>query len=207
MTTREARLQERLPVNLSVRYSTARDYVLEYAENLSVGGLFIRGATDLTRGQSVKIEMTLPGYGTFEIDAMVAHILSPEAARSCQRNPGAGFNITRQPSMFSESLRAYLLRLGQRRDHTVLVSDQSISSLLEEAGYHVRPLPLVDYLLEAVTKCERPVIGVIVPEALATEYLERATAMGAPELILPVDDPREIDDLLSKLDNELFGIT
>ncbi len=204
MNTGYSRQNERHPVNLSVRYSTARDFVVDYAENLSTGGLFVRGAHVLARGQEVDIEIALPGFGSFGVEARVAHVLSPEDARDHDRNPGAGFSITRSPPGFIEALRTYLLRLGQRRDHVVMVSDESIAQLLEASGYQVRPLPLADLLSEAVARSKAPVVGVVVPSALETEYADQAAQMGAPELILAFEDPRDIDQLLEQLDAELF---
>lgn len=205
MKIRMARLEERLPVNLSVKYSVAKDFVVEYAENLSVGGLFVRGASDLERGQQVNVQIMLPGFGEFEVTAEVAHVLPPEVAEKYERKAGAGFAITKTPRGFDDALRSYLLRLGQRRDHVVLVGQMHIAVLLEKAGYRVRPLPAPDKLLEAISTSDEPVIGVVVPYELEQEFVRRALSMGAPEMIYATEDGDDLDELLSWLDNELFG--
>lgn len=202
---RMARLEERLPVNLSIKYSVAREFVLEYAENLSVGGLFIRGAYNLQRGQIVNVEIALPGYGAFAVAAEVAHVLSPVVAAKYGRKPGAGFAITKSPPGFAEALRAYLLRLGRRRDHVVFVSDDQLALLLDAAGYQVRPLPPSQGLLDAVAGSAEPVVGVVVPFDQEQEYVSRAATMGSPEIVYAVDEDEPIEDLLSWLDSELFG--
>jgi len=205
MKIRMARLEERLPVNLSVKYSVARDFVVEYAENLSVGGLFVRGANDLERGQPVNVEIALPGFGTFKVTAEVAHVLPPETAEKYSRKAGAGFAITNTPPGFDEALRSYLLRLGQRRDHVVLVGEAHLAKLIEAAGYRVRPLPTSNDLLDTIAQSEEPVIGVVVPYDLEQEYVRKALGMGAPEMVYATDNGEDMDELLSWLDNELFG--
>ena len=51
MRATSMRQEERFRVNFSVRFGIARDFVQEYAENLSSGGLFIRGAHRLAPGE------------------------------------------------------------------------------------------------------------------------------------------------------------
>jgi hypothetical protein len=200
-----ARAEERLPVNLSVRYCVAREFIIEYAENLCTGGLFVRGATNLERGQTANVEITLPGYGTFMVTAEVAHVLSPDLAEKFHRKPGVGFAITKSPPGFIDAMRSYLLRLGRRRDHAVLVSDDRYGLLLDAAGYRIMPLPPAHQLLGAVAAATEPVIGVIVTREQEQEYLKLAAKMGSPEIVYAIDDDEPIEDLLNWLDSELLS--
>lgn len=194
---------ERHRVNLTVKYGTARDFVEDYAENLSVGGLYVRGAYRLEPGQDVFVELELPGYGAFEVSGTVVHVLSPEAATARGRHPGAGISVVGAPAGYVEALRAYLLRLGKRRDHRVLVDDAELREVVKKAGYLVAPAPRAEKLLEVVSEAEELVIGVVVPRSRLQEYENAALSMGAPELVKAADYVEEIDELLTVLDQEL----
>jgi uncharacterized protein (TIGR02266 family) len=197
------RRSERYRVALKVRYSTARDFVIEYAENLSEGGLFVRGAQRLDKGDAVTVELELPGFETFQVGAVVAHTLSAEDAAERSRRPGAGLRITEGPDGFEEALHAYLMRLGRRRDNIILVENPQFGALLSEAGYHVRKAPPPDGLHAAISEADMDVLAVVVPRSRQGEYGESAMSMGAPEVVRAVDFEEELDSLLADLDEEL----
>lgn len=194
---------ERHRVNLTAKYGTAREFVEDYAENLSVGGLFVRGAYRLEPGQDVFVELDLPGYGAFKVVGSVVHVLSPAEASELGRHPGAGISITRAPAGYMDALHAYLLRLGKRRDHLVLVDDHVLREAILSAGYRVAPVPPPEELLQVISESEQLVIGVVVPRSLAEAYEKVALGMGAPELVKAADYAEELDDLLTQLDVEL----
>ena len=97
---------QRHRVHFQVRYGNAEEFLIEYVENLSVGGLFIRGAFNLEPLSEITVELDLPGYKTFSLRARVAHILTPDAARSANRPAGAGVEIVDQPRTSSHWKRA-----------------------------------------------------------------------------------------------------
>lgn len=196
----ETRSSKRFRVHLSVRYQSAREFVVEYAQNLSSGGLFIRGATKLQPLDRVPVQIELPGYQTFKITAEVAHILTPEVAATCGRVPGVGLAIVEAPPDFNDALATYLFRLGQRPDYCVLVADAECRRLLSDAGYQTAPVPPANELLATIAHLDVPVIGVVVARAQEQAYTAIATAAGDPGLVYVIDYLEELDDLLGQLD-------
>lgn len=203
MGERSDRKSPRYRVHLSVRYSQAVDFVTEYAENLSHGGLFVKGAGGLKPLQEVGVEITLPGYGTYEVGAEVAHVLDAETASQIGRSPGVGLAITRRPEGFDQALAAYLQRLGRRADVMVMVDDESSALLLAAAGFQVVEAPAPDQLVAAIAHAEIPVAAVVVGRARQLVYQEAARAAGAGDIVFPMDSPAEFEQLLVRLDAEL----
>jgi uncharacterized protein (TIGR02266 family) len=199
----EDRRQTRFRVHLQVRYATAKDFVVEYAENLSKGGLFIAGADGLTALQEVTVELELPGYGRFRVTGEVAHVLDAETAARFGRTPGAGLALTKAPDGFEEALSSYLHRLGSRADHLVLVGDERFEQRLRDAGYRVQPAPLPAQVAPFIVRSDVRVLAVVVPTATVEAYVAAAAAAGAADLIRGIDDPAEIDGLLGRLDADL----
>lgn len=200
------RREHRHRVHLSVRFERAKEFVIEYAENLSSGGLFVRGAQGLEPGQVVPIKLELPGLGEYLVKARVAHVLGEAEAKAHGRQAGAGFQIVGAQKGCREALRSFLMRLGSRRDHMVLVDDMELAEQLELAGYQIDGLPPPGELLEAVSESEVMVIAAVVSHDVAAAYQAVALSMGAPELIKVADELDELDLLLAALDDELPDI-
>ncbi len=190
-------------MHISVRYEKARDFVVEYARNLSVGGLFVRGAHDLEPLSEVNVDVELPGFKSFRILCQVAHVVSPEMAVATDNNPGAGLAILESPPDFNEALGSYLRRLGRRRDFCVLVIDEACRTLLEDAGYRAVPAPPASQLVAAIARSDVPVIGVVVSRAQERAYADAADAGGMPGVVHGLDYLEEVEELLAVLDEEL----
>ena len=197
------RKDERFRVALSVRYGSARDYVRDYAENLSRGGLFINGAHNLQLGSRVRIELDLPGFDTFMVSAEVAHVIDPASAARLGRKPGAGLSIVQTPSGFAEAMHSYLLRLGLRRDHLVFVGDSTIRELFDLAGFQVRPLPPPISLRADIERCPVPVVGVIVTRAQFGPFVAAATVAKLSDLVHEIDYPEEFEHVLRIIDQRI----
>ena len=201
--TEDARKSDRYRVHLAVRYATAKDFVIDYAENLSHGGLFLSGAQDLVLRQLVTVELTLPGADVHQVEAEVAHLRTAEEAAKKGGRPGAGLCLVNPSPAFQASLRAYLLRLGRRRDAVVMVSDLVVSRALAGAGYQVRALPLVSDFITAVTTSDEPVVGVVVAGTRALPYAKLADELGASQLVITLEREGEVDAILGRLDEAL----
>jgi Tfp pilus assembly protein PilZ len=197
------RRQKRYRVNFTVRFGTAREFVEEYAENLSTGGLFVRGAHGLTDGEPLVIELDLPGFDTFIVTAKVAHVITPAEAGETNRRPGAGLTIVNTPEGFAEAMRGYLLRLGKRRDHLVLVAADEIRTLASEAGYQTRPLPAPSALATVIKSVQAPVLAVLVGRGLYGPYASAAETSGVSDLVYTIDYVEEFDEILRILDTRL----
>lgn len=193
----------RYRVHLSVRYETAADFVREYAENLSRGGLFIRGARGMSRHGEVVVEIELPGLGAWQVRAEVVHVITPEMAAEHGRAAGAGLAIREPPDGFEEALSSYLERLTRRADSLVLAGAEPAGRLLVAAGYQVAAVAspeAIDDLLGAEGDQARPV-GLVVPAAALDAY--RAAAGERVPLVVAMDDARQLDEVLVQLDARL----
>ncbi len=186
-----------------MRYSVASEFVQEYAENLSHGGLFIPDAHHLAPLSEVHVQIDLPGSGSYEIKGVVAHILTVELAERMKRKPGAGIELTRVPKGFKEALGSYLHRLGRRADMTVLVVDERCGESIADAGYAVKPAPPPEGLAEAIAHADGEVIGVVAPKGKLLAYQQAAVASGAGDIVIEMESPHQIDDVLARLDAEL----
>lgn len=200
----ESRRAPRHKVHLSVRYSTAREFVREYAENLSKSGLFIKGAYALAPLQLVAVRIELPGFGQYEILAEVVHIVSPEQSVEYNRPAGAGLAIVGSPPEFPQSLEGYLQRLGQRKDHLVLIADEPAGILLSSCGYRVKRAPAPGDVREMVRDADRPIIGIIVPGAQVKDYRRILSGMVEPHVVYDMESLADIDEILAWLDDNLM---
>lgn len=193
----------RYRVHLAVRYGSAQEFVREYAENLSAGGLFIPDAHNLNPRQEVTVELSLPGFGAFKLRCEAAHILDPATAARFDRRPGAGLAIRRAPANFTEALQAYLVRLGSRADAIVLACDERCGSVVAEAGYQVQPCPEPGGLAEVYARTDGNVIALLAPSTRAADYRAACANLGAGDIVVTMDYPGEIDRVLERLDREL----
>jgi uncharacterized protein (TIGR02266 family) len=198
VSSRESRREARFRVHLAVRFASAREFITEFAENLSSGGVFVCGAHTLAPLTDVQLEIDLPGLGHYHIEGRVAHIIDEASAAQMNRAAGAGIEITRAPPHFRDALDQYLHRLGRRRDRAVLVDGIAMRAALESAGYQARNAPAPDVLVAAIARSELPVIGVIVPEDDAAPYRKVAR-----ELVLAYRTVADLGPLLTRLDDEL----
>ncbi len=196
------RTSARHRIHLSVRYSVATEFVREYAENLSHGGLFVTG-TGLAPLQEVEVEIELPGAGRLRVTAEVAHIVTEEAAVAIGHRPGAGLAITSSPPGFKDALTSYLHRLGRRADKLVMTSHEGIAKLMRDAGYRVAQAPPPQALVEAIATGEEEVIAVVVASSQRVEYAEVARRAGAGDVVLSMDSHAELDAILTLIDNML----
>jgi hypothetical protein len=193
-------------VHVSVRYEAATDFVREYAENLSRGGLFIRGARALGRHRDVEVEIELPGYGVYQVRAEVVHLLDAASAAEQGRAPGAGLAIRDAPAGFAEALSGYLVRLERRADSRVLVADDEAARLLAAAGYgvdRVESPAVLGACMDAAGAGGAVLIGVVVPQGQADSFRRAARDSQAAALVVPMDGARQIDDVLLQLDRRL----
>jgi hypothetical protein len=177
--------------------------VREYAENLSRGGLFVRGGRGLVVGDGVDVTLELPGVGEFELRAKVAHAIDAAAAESHARRSGVGLRIVQSPEGFDAAMADYLSRLQQRADAMVFAHDDGFGLLLAAAGYQVKPAPEATDLAEAASDCAVPVIGIVVPSHQREEFSRASVAAGLGDIAISMDAPGDVDRVLVALDRGL----
>jgi hypothetical protein len=185
------RRDPRFNVRLNVKFETAMDFITEYAENLSRGGMFVRGAHQLDPRQQVTVEIELPGAGTFQV---------AEQAKAMNRKPGAGLAIVRSSKGFRPALREYLFRLGRRKDRLVLASDPLLRQRLEECGYSTDDLPLPAELPALLLEGEQPVLAVLVTRADESAYRASLSRLDRGGMVFGIDFMEELDEILPRLD-------
>ena len=109
--------------------------MVQYAENISAGGLFLRNASDLEPLSILEVTVVLPGFGEHSIKAKVAHIIGKEEADKIGLSPGAGLEIVNTDPAFQEALSRYLMILGKRKEKKVVVVEQTLCEQMKSAGY------------------------------------------------------------------------
>jgi hypothetical protein len=197
------RQHPRFAVHLKVRFAVAREFVVEYAENLSAGGVFVRGAHHLAPLDETEVDIELPGLGRFTVQGKVAHVCGPEMAARIGRSAGAGIEILSSPPAFQDALLSYLHLLGRRREHVVMVALAEMRALLDDAGYQAVDAPEPDGLLQAIARLDAPLAGIVVHESRARPYRQAAQRAGAGEIVQACRGSAEIGEVLARLDNNL----
>ena len=198
---RHDRQHERHDVVMAVKFGSAEEFVTEYAENISVGGLFLRQGHTLEPLSIITVQINLPGVGNFEVKARVAHVLDQETADRFGREPGAGMQLVEVPEGFDEAMMAYLARLGKRRDCLVLVSETKTHEFLKAAGYRVEETNLS--VIPTQVLGQVPVLALIVAKGGASMY--RDVIAISPQKIPVIGCNIETDSeaLLTELDRLL----
>ncbi len=192
------RHHERYSTVLAVRFVSATDFVTEYAENLSVGGLFVRQAQNLTPLAEVTVHIDLAGFQSFEVKARVAHVLDEAAALKMGRVPGAGLQLVEVPADFEKALSGYLARLGRRRDFTVLAEDPNCVTMLSEAGFRVEKTDSGEVAEQA--QREAVILAVVVGKASAATFREVLAAAANPVSVIGCHCEVDEEPLLAELD-------
>lgn len=203
MGTPEQRKHPRYGVHLAVRYANAEQFVTDYVENLSEGGLFISGAHQMAMGTETDVQVELPGQGDWKVRAKVVFLIDPTAAQSTGRKPGAGMEILTKPPGFDDALLGYLLRLGRRRDHAMMISDEVIGKqLFADAGYRLLPLESEDEVAMALADGDAQIVAIVLPPSLVTPYRDRLGER-AKSLVFSPRSIEDVQDILAQIDSLL----
>ncbi len=202
VSSEEHRRHPRYGVHLAVRYANAEQFVTDYVENLSVGGLFLANAHHMPLYAETDVEIELPGQGTWTVRTKSVFIIDTMAAKSSGRRAGAGLEIIDKPPGFDDALLGYLLRLGQRRDHSVMVGDVPGIQHIVDAGYRVIPLEEPQIAAALASDSLVKLLAVCVPPETVAVYKEALGARGN-DLVYGVTDEAQIQDILARVDSLL----
>jgi len=89
----------RYNVQFAVRFATVQDFVLEYAANISAGGVFVHTENPPPLKTVVQVEMELPGGGSaVPARGLVVHRVTPADAKQCGTVPGIGIQFVQEIS-------------------------------------------------------------------------------------------------------------
>lgn len=189
-------------VALRAHYTCRNREASGLVENLSRDGLFVRGRSDLRMGEVIVVALELPGLGNHELHCRVIHVIDEGDAPKHLRTPGVGLTIESAPEEFLDSIDEYVARLLKRAEAMVLVDADEICPLFAAAGYQVAHLPPPQQLSEALGG-EVPVVGVVVPPAVADAYREAMDGQKGEVPVLAMNGSDEFDSVLAALDRLL----
>ncbi len=103
----ERRREERVPVEVEVRYSSQEGFAIEWITNISKGGLFIKSENPLPPGTPLKITFSVPGKDVpIELGGVVRWSVSPSSSPSVI--PGMGIQITEIDEKSKKILDAFV---------------------------------------------------------------------------------------------------
>jgi hypothetical protein len=186
-----------------VRFATAAEFVTEYAENLSAGGLFLRNGHELEPLSKIQVQLDLPGYGTYEVTAKVAHVMDPETAARFNRDPGAGLQLVDVPDGFEEALMGYLARLGKRRDCLLLIQEQDCVELCTNAGYLVQQTDMSSVTEHVMSST---ILALIVNKGAASMFRDAIAISPQKVPVIGCECPTDAEALLVELDRLLAAL-
>ena len=108
----------RFNARFAVRFATVQDFVLEYAANISAGGVFVQTENPPPLNTVVQVEMELPGSSrSVPARAMVVHRVTKEEAKRRGTLAGMGVQFMDASDEFRsriDSAIAHILETGQR---------------------------------------------------------------------------------------------
>jgi len=129
----EQRLHDRAPVTLVVEYDGADDFVNDYTENLSSGGIFINTTRQLEIGTEVKLMLSFPGLIEPIAIAGVVRWLREDGSDS----HGVGLEFVNYEGTNQEELEELIARVASRDPDVI---SKVISVLVVEDNPHVARL-------------------------------------------------------------------
>jgi uncharacterized protein (TIGR02266 family) len=102
----------RYNANFAVRFATVQDFVLEYAANISAGGVFVHTENPPPLKTIVQIEMELPGSGrAVPARGIVVHRVTPEDAKRRGTLPGVGVQFMDADDEFRRRIDAAIAHI------------------------------------------------------------------------------------------------
>jgi uncharacterized protein (TIGR02266 family) len=97
----------RYDARFAVRFATVQDFVLEYAANISAGGVFVCSEDPPEMDSVVKVEMELPGGGPpVQASGVVVHRVTKEEAQQRGTMAGIGVQFVDSDDKFRERMDA-----------------------------------------------------------------------------------------------------
>jgi len=95
----------RLAARFAVRFATVQDFVLEYAANISAGGVFVQTNAPPPLKTIVRVEMELPGGGeAVPARCVVVHRVTPDEAKARGTLAGMGVQFMDADDKFRERI-------------------------------------------------------------------------------------------------------
>ncbi|MFL5409386.1 MAG: TIGR02266 family protein [Myxococcales bacterium] len=104
-TVEARRAFQRHPARFQVGFSSNKAFVVEYAENISAGGVFVHTEQPPQMDTIVTVSLHLPGNDVpVEAKAVVVHRVSKEEAGKGGKSPGMGVQFVDSSDEFREAI-------------------------------------------------------------------------------------------------------
>jgi uncharacterized protein (TIGR02266 family) len=108
----------RVPVKLEVEWTSAREFLVVYAENISAGGMFVVSQDPPPLHEVVELSLKLPdGDPPAKTQAEVIQRLTADEARRLGRQPGAGLQFVGGDDDFRRRLDRCIENLLVQPEH------------------------------------------------------------------------------------------
>jgi uncharacterized protein (TIGR02266 family) len=102
----------RYNVQFAVRFATVQDFVLEYAANISAGGVFVRTENPPPLKTVVQVQMELPGGGSaVPARGLVVHRVTKQDAQQRGTVPGVGVQFMDADDEFRSRIDAAIAHI------------------------------------------------------------------------------------------------
>ncbi len=102
----------RFKADFAVRFATVQDFVLEYAANISAGGVFVHTEQPPPLKTVVQVELELPGVGPpVPARGLVVHLVSKEDAEQKGTLPGVGVQFMDADDEFRQRIDAAIAHI------------------------------------------------------------------------------------------------
>ncbi len=106
------RAYPRVEARLEVRYYHRQQFLKDYTENISQGGLFIATGAPIEPGAPVRVDLVIPDLAAvLPLGGRVAYRLDEEQAEALGTTAGIGVQITEIDPRTDEALRGYVERI------------------------------------------------------------------------------------------------
>lgn len=202
------RQQSRYQASLEVAFRDFPELHLEYAANISRGGMFVRTRSPPPVRSRVRLVVRLPNGEAVEADAEVVHVISEVDAVRTGAAPGAGLQFLSRTPEFDGRIAELLASYEARRSRVLLVGAdpdyrERLSLPLVAAGFEVEAAAsgeeAMTKLVDGLFSLDLMLLDVDLPGLDGRTLLWRIRHLGGelelPVLVLTVAPEAELTDL------------
>ena len=193
---------------------------VEYASNISKGGLFVRTKTPPEKFSRVKLLVRLPSGEQVETEAEVVHVVTPEEAKARDIPGGVGLQFRTQNQAFEEPFNRLIQEYQGRRPRVLTVDDDAffrivLKDALAQAGMEVETASDGEEgfakLIDGLYQLDLLILDIEMPGLDGLRFMDRVRRMGGegdlrilllsgkPEAALQeLKGPTRANDVMSK---------
>ena len=138
------RSRPRYDVVVPIRFRDADDFLVQYSENISSGGVFIRTQFPPEEGTELRLSLEVPGARTaLPVTGVVAYVVTAEMAAEQGRSAGCGVRFHEMDPATTRVLETFVERLQKRTRGNLLIIDDDpqvlevLATVLRTAHFNV----------------------------------------------------------------------